>query len=252
VAGPQTLKQLNVPIEDRIEQLLVNMERMRWMPHQREGKRLVANIPEFRLHVYEREKELFNMRIVVGKAANKTVVFNDQLKHVVFSPYWNVPRSIVRNEIVPAMKRNPGYLSRNNMEQTGTTGGLPVIRQKPGGSNALGRVKFIFPNSYNIYFHDTPAKSLFQQEQRAFSHGCIRLQEPGKLAEYLLQNQPEWTDTRISDAMNAGTEKWVALKEPVAVAITYFTAWVDDEGKLNFREDIYGHDKELAERLFAQ
>jgi murein L,D-transpeptidase YcbB/YkuD len=166
-------------------------------------------------------------------AATKTVVFNDQLKHVVFSPYWNVPRSIVRNEILPAMNRNPGYLSRNNMEQTGTSGGLPVIRQKPGGSNALGRVKFIFPNSFNIYFHDTPAKSLFQQEQRAFGHGCIRLEEPRQLAEYLLQNQPEWTDRRISDAMNSGTEKWVALKEPVAVAITYFTAWVDADGNLN-------------------
>ena len=196
-------------------------------------------------------KEMFTMRIVVGKAANRTVVFNDQLKYVVFSPYWNVPRSIVRNEILPAMNKNPGYLSRNNMEQTGTSGGLPVIRQNPGAGNALGKVKFIFPNSYNIYFHDTPAKPLFDQAKRAFSHGCIRLQEPKKLAAYLLQDQPDWTESRISAAMNAGIEKWVALEEPVAVAITYFTAWVDRAGKLNFRDDIYGHDQELAERLFA-
>jgi L,D-transpeptidase YcbB len=251
IVGTMTLKQLNVPIKDRIEQLLVNMERMRWMPQQREGKRLVANIPEFKLHVYEGSQEMFNMKIVVGKAANKTVVFNDQLKHVVFSPYWNAPRSIVRNEILPAMHRDADYLSRNNMEQIGTSGGLPIIRQKPGGSNALGRVKFIFPNSYNIYFHDTPAKSLFQEERRAFSHGCIRLEKPQKLAEYLLKNQPQWTTARITNAMYAATEKWVALKEPVAVVITYLTAWVNDEGLLHFREDIYGHDKELAERLFA-
>jgi L,D-transpeptidase YcbB len=252
VVGPQTLKQLNVPVEERIEQLLVNMERMRWMPPTREGKRLVANIPEFRLHVFEGEKEVFNMKIVVGKAANKTVVFNDQLKYVVFSPYWNVPRSIVRNEILPAMERNPRYLLQHNMEQTGTTGGLPVIRQKPGGSNALGKVKFIFPNSYNIYFHDTPARSLFQQERRAFSHGCIRVEEPRRLAEYLLQNQPDWTEERITDAMYAGTEKWVPLKETVAVVISYFTAWVNSEGLLNFREDIYGHDSALAEKLFER
>lgn len=251
IVGSQTVKHLNISIEKRIEQLLVNMERMRWMPQHREGKRLVANIPEFKLHVYEDGKEMFTMRIVVGKAANRTVVFNDQLKHVVFSPYWNVPRSIVRNEILPAMNKNPGYLSRNNMEQTGTSGGLPVIRQKPGSGNALGKVKFIFPNSYNIYFHDTPAKSLFDQAKRAFSHGCIRLQEPKKLAAYLLQDQPGWTESRITAAMNAGIEKWVALEQPVAVAITYFTAWVDRSGKLNFRDDIYGHDRELAERLFA-
>ena len=252
VAGTQTLKQLNVPVEERIKQLLVNMERMRWMPPHREGKRLVANIPEFRLYVYEGEKEMFSMKIVVGKAASKTVVFNDRLKHVVFSPYWNIPRSIVRNEILPAMKRDPGYLSRNNMEQTGTSGGLPIIRQKPGASNALGRVKFIFPNSYNIYFHDTPAKSLFQQERRAFSHGCIRLNEPKRLAEYLLQDQPGWTEKQIADAMYAGKEKWVPLNNPVAVIISYFTAWVDDEGMLNFREDIYGHDRALAEKLFEK
>jgi murein L,D-transpeptidase YcbB/YkuD len=225
VAGPATLRALNKPVTDRIKQMLVNMERMRWMPASGEGKRLVANIPEYKLHVYEGAKEVFDMRIVVGKAANKTVVFNDQMKHIVFSPYWNIPASIVRNEILPAMQRNPGYLSQKNMEQTGTRNGLPVIRQKPGGSNSLGRVKFLFPNSYAIYFHDTPARSLFGQNKRAFSHGCIRLAEPQKLAVYLLQDQQAWDESRISSAMNAGTEKWVNLTEPVPVAITYFTSW---------------------------
>ncbi len=136
------------------------------------------------------------------------------------------------------------------MERTGTRNGLPVIRQKPGGANALGKVKFIFPNSYNIYFHDTPAKSLFSESNRAFSHGCIRLADPTKLAEYLLRDQPEWTPEKIKEAMNASKENWVTLKNPVPVFISYFTAWVDSDGLLNFRTDIYGHDKEVAAHLF--
>ncbi|HEY0730828.1 MAG TPA: L,D-transpeptidase family protein, partial [Chitinophagaceae bacterium] len=245
----QLIKELNVPVEKRIEQLLVNMERVKEMPVESGGTRLVANIPEFKLHVYEGDRHVFDMAIVVGTQGNKTVVFNDVMQHIVFSPYWNVPQSIVKNEILPAMRKNRGYLSRNGYEQTGTENGLPVIRQKPGAKNALGKVKFLFPNSHNIYFHDTPAKSLFEMRKRAFSHGCIRLSEPKKLAEYLLRNDPEWTSAKIDKAMNAGKESWVKLNEPVAVAITYFTAWVDKQGVLNFREDIYGHDKQLAKRV---
>lgn len=252
VVGPRTIKEWNVPVEQRIKQLLVNMERMRWMPAHEQGTRLVANIPEFRLHVLKGDKQVFDMKIVVGKAAHETVVFNDKLKYIVFSPYWNVPRSIVRNEILPQMKRNPSYLAAHNMEKTGERGGLPVIRQRPGGSNALGRVKFLFPNSYSIYFHDTPAKSLFDQQNRAFSHGCIRLEQPTRLARYLLRDRKEWTDERITDAMYSGSPKWVTLKDPIPVEITYFTAWVDENGKLNFRDDIYGHDRELAEHLFDE
>jgi L,D-transpeptidase YcbB len=248
VAGPATIKELNIPVTDRIKQVLVNMERMRWMPKHGEGKRLVANIPEFKLPVFEGNQHVFDMNIVVGKSANKTVIFNDKLEHVVFSPYWNIPRSIVRNEILPSIERNPQYLAANNMEQTGSSGGLPVIRQKPGPGNALGKVKFIFPNSYSIYFHDTPSKSLFERNQRAFSHGCIRLAEPEKLARYLLKEKG-WSDARISSAMNSGKEQWVR-SNPVDVVISYFTAWVDNDGILNFRNDIYGHDKELANRLF--
>lgn len=249
VVDAQLIKELNVPVEKRIEQLLVNMERVREMPVETGGTRLVANIPEFKLHVYEGDQHVFDMAIVVGTQGNKTVVFNDVMQHIVFSPYWNVPQSIVRNEILPAMRKNRGYLSRNGYEQTGTENGLPVIRQKPGAKNALGKVKFLFPNSHNIYFHDTPAKSLFEMRKRAFSHGCIRLSEPKKLAEYLLRNDPEWTSSKIDKAMNAGKESWVKLNEPVAVAITYFTAWVDKQGVLNFREDIYGHDKQMAKRI---
>lgn len=246
------IKELNVPVKDRIRQLLINLERMRWVPQQPEGNLIVVNIPEFRLHVFEGSKKLFSIDIVVGKEAHSTVIFTDVLKYIVFSPYWNLPRSIVRNEILSAIQRNRNYLAKMNMEQTGYSDGLPVIRQKPGGANALGRVKFIFPNSYNIYFHDTPSKSLFNEDNRAFSHGCIRLAEPEKLATYLLRNQTEWTTQKMNVAMSSSIEKWVTLKEPVPVFISYFTAWVDSEGLLNFREDIYGHDKKLAKHLFEQ
>ena len=246
------INELNVSVEERIKKLLINLERMRWLPEQPSGKFINVNIPEFRLHVFEAAKKLFSINIVVGKAANSTVIFTGELKHIVFSPYWNIPRSIVRNEILPAIRRNSNYLAKKNMEQTGYSDGLPVIRQKPGGANALGKVKFIFPNSYSIYFHDTPSKSLFNKDTRAFSHGCIRLAEPVKLATYLLRNQPEWTTQKMNEAMSVSKEKWVLLKEPVPVFITYFTAWVDSEGFLNFRNDIYGHDNKMAKQLFEQ
>ena len=244
------IKELNISVEERIKKILINLERLRWVPQQPEGDLIIVNIPEFRLHVFKDTKKLFSINIVVGKAANNTVIFTGQLKYVVFSPYWNVPPSIVRTEILPAIKRNPNYLAKMNMERTGSSGGLPVIRQKPGGANALGKVKFIFPNSYNIYFHDTPSKSLFNRDNRAFSHGCIRLAEPVKLATYLLRNQPEWTTEKINVAMSSSIEKWVPLKKSLPVFITYFTAWVDSEGLLNFRDDVYGHDKNLAKHLF--
>jgi murein L,D-transpeptidase YcbB/YkuD len=243
---------LNVPVKDRIQQLQVNMERMRWMPEEPEGNRIIANIPDFKLHVFENAKKVFDMDIVVGTAANKTVVFNDLLQYIVFSPYWNIPPSIVRKEILPGMRRSAHYLADKNMERTGSSNGLPNIRQKPGGSNSLGRVKFLFPNNYSIYFHDTPSKSLFENEKRAFSHGCIRLAEPKKMATYLLRNQPGWTPERIDAAMNASKESWVTLKEPMPVLITYFTAWVDRDGLLNFRKDVYGNDKKMAQHLFEQ
>ncbi|HEY0040240.1 MAG TPA: L,D-transpeptidase family protein, partial [Flavisolibacter sp.] len=155
------------------------------------------------------------------------------------------PQSIVQNEILPAMRRNRRYLANNGYEQTGTENGLPVIRQKPGSNNSLGLVKFLFPNDHAIYFHDTPAKTMFNNRIRAYSHGCVRLAEPAKLAEYLLANEPSWTPTKISDAMNSGKEQWVKLSAPVPVSIIYLTAWVDNEGVLNFRDDVYEMDKGL-------
>ncbi len=245
------LKEINVPALKRVEQILLNMGRMRWMPVEPSGQLIVVNIPEFVLHVYEGGKQAWQMNVVVGKEGHNTVSFSGDLSTVVFSPYWNVPPSIVKNEILPKMESNPGYLASQNMEITGNDDGLPSIRQLPGPKNSLGRVKFLFPNSFNIYFHDTPAKSLFENEKRAYSHGCIRLEEPEKMAQYLLKDNPSWTPEKIQAAMNSGDEQHVKLKKPVPVMITYYTAWVDGEGLLNFREDIYQHDETLAKKMFS-
>jgi L,D-transpeptidase YcbB len=240
------LAELNRPVSERIQQLLINMERIRWVPATPNGTYLLVNIPEYKLHIYEQGAYAFNMNVVVGTAANSTVIFNGNLKHVVFSPYWNVPPGILKNEVLPAIKRNPNYLAKHNMEWNGG-----AVRQKPGPSNALGLVKFLFPNSYNIYLHDSPAKSLFNESKRAFSHGCIRVAEPKKLARFLLKDYPQWTDEKITTAMNAGKEQYFNLKQTVPVFIGYFTAWVDRDGLLNFRNDVYGHDKKMAQRLFS-
>jgi murein L,D-transpeptidase YcbB/YkuD len=245
------IKEMNVPVEKRLEQILMNMDRMRWMSTESQNNLIVVNIPEFVLHVYRDNKKAFDMDVVVGKEGHNTMMFNGDLDQVVFCPYWNVPSSIVQKEILPEMDKDPRYLEKQDMEITGKDeDGLPVIRQKPGNKNALGKVKFLFPNSFNIYFHDTPVKSLFAKDKRAYSHGCIRLKDPEKMAEYVLRNQPEWTPEKINEAMNSGDQKFVKVKDPIPVLITYYTAWVDDSGKLNFREDIYGHDSDLAEKMF--
>lgn len=249
VADVHLIKQLNITVEERIRQLEVNLERLNNTPALNHSIQLVANIPEFKLHVYEDGQHVFDMNIVVGSESNKTVIFNDEMTHIVFSPYWNVPPGIVKNEILPAMRKNRNYLTRNGYEKIGEENGLPVLRQKPGPNNSLGLVKFVFPNNHAIYFHDTPAKGLFELRKRAFSHGCIRLAEPAKLAQYLLRNQPEWTAEKVKAAMHGGKEKPVTLKEAVGVALTYYTAWVDEEGLVHFREDVYGLDRKEAAKI---
>ncbi len=244
VIGPQFMFEVNTSLNKRIEQVIVNMERSRWVPVKLSSNYIVVNIPEFKLHVYEHDSVAWNMNVVVGKDQHKTVIFNGEMKYIVFSPYWNIPSSIVKNETLPALRRNSNYLIEHNMERY--SGG---IRQKPGPDNSLGLVKFLFPNSHNIYLHDTPAKSLFKENNRAFSHGCIRLAEPKKLAEYLLQNDTSWNEQKITEAMHIGVEKYVTLKQPVPVFIAYFTAWVDKHGKLNFRKDVYDRDERLAQLI---
>jgi len=249
IAG-NTIYQLNQPVQQRIRQMLINLERMRWVPSAINTDYILVNIPEFALHVFEKGKLKFSMKVVVGSGQHNTVIFKGDLKYVVFSPYWNIPPGILKNEILPGMQRDKNYLVRHNMEITGYSGSLPNIRQKPGRNNSLGKVKFLFPNNYNIYLHDTPAKSLFGENKRAFSHGCIRVSEPLKLAEFLLRDDSTWTTAKITAAMNSGKEKYVTLKKTVPVFIGYFTAWVNSQGQLNFRDDVYGRDIKLGEKLF--
>jgi len=245
VLNQTIINEMKRPVNDRIRQILINMERMRWIPAKPTTDYLLVNIPEFRLHAYEKGNYSWSMNIVTGSSTHNTVVFTGTLKYVVFSPYWNVPPGILKNEILPAMSRNKNYLAAHNMEWHGNT-----VRQKPGPNNSLGLVKFLFPNDYNIYLHDTPAKSLFNEDKRAFSHGCIRLSEPTKLAIFLLRNQTNWDSAKIVKAMHSGKERFVTVKETVPVYIGYFTAWVDREGQLNFRDDIYGHDRKMTAHLF--
>ena len=244
IIGAQMLKELNVPLQKRIEQIVVNIERSRWLPDRIEGNYIAVNIPDFKLLVCDGDSVLWSMNVVVGKTANKTVIFSGQLKYVVFSPYWNVPTSILNKEVLPGIRRNKNYLAAHHMEWNGKS-----VRQTPGPWNSLGQVKFLFPNSHNIYLHDTPSKNLFNEDNRAFSHGCIRVQEPKKLAQYLLRNDPSWTEQRITNAMNSGKEQYVALKQTIPVFIGYLTAWVDRQGMLNFRNDIYNRDSRLAKMI---
>ena len=253
VIGSNFIDELNYPIKKRIQQILVNLERARWMPRQDDSIYIVVNIPEFKLQVFDSGHYKFGMNVIVGSAANNTVIFTGKLQYIVFSPYWNVPPSIIKKEIIPGIRKDPQYIAKHNMEITGYNKSEPVaIRQKPGPTNSLGLVKFLFPNSYDIYLHDTPNKDLFAQSGRGLSHGCIRIAEPKKMAEFLLRNDTAWTSTKIDSAMNSTKEKWVDLPNKIPVYITYFTAWVDRFGKLNFRKDIYKHDKKMADKLFTK
>ncbi|GAB3814609.1 hypothetical protein GCM10028895_07870 [Pontibacter rugosus] len=209
------------------------------------------------------------MRVIVGKTLNSTPIFSDKLEYVVMAPYWNVPNSIVQNEIKPKMISNPGYLDRNNMEivtkdkdpqavspssinwsEVNEANFAYRVRQKPGPKNSLGMIKFLFPNEYAVYLHDTPADALFSQTERNFSHGCVRVEKPVQLASYLLEDMPEWNEQKIRETMTTGEEKWVTLPKQVQVYLVYFTSWVDEKGEIHFREDIYGHDKTLAKEYF--
>jgi murein L,D-transpeptidase YcbB/YkuD len=249
--GPGTMAEMNVPLKSRIKQIIVNMERCRWLPVSLNTDYLAVNIPEFKLHVYHADSLLWSCNVVVGQKVHQTVIFYGEMQYVVFSPYWNLPESIVRNEVLPAMRSNRNYLNEHNMVITGKENGLPVIQQKPGPANSLGLVKFLFPNSYSIYLHDTPSRSLFGESSRAFSHGCIRVGEPAKLASFLLKYDSTWTATRINKAMHLGKEQQVTLKQKMPVFIAYFTAFTDRNNLLNFRKDIYDRDDQLASMIIS-
>lgn len=245
-----------------IERIKMNLERWRWAPRDLGDRYILINVPSYMLQVMEGGTPALAMRIIVGQPDNQTPLFSDEMTYVVFSPYWNIPESILRNETLPRVARDPDFLRRNNIEVVGTSGtdgegfdasavdwsdpsataGLR-FRQRPGSDNALGLVKFIFPNHFNVYLHDTPGDRLFFREKRALSHGCIRIEDPIAMAKYVLREQPEWTATRITSAMNARREQAVTLKEKLPVHIGYWTAWVEPDGRVTFTGDPYGLDE---------
>ena len=239
---PSLIDEMNVPVEERIKKIIVNMERCRWIsPEIINAQELIfVNIPSYMLYFNRKGERVLESPVVVGKSMSKTVVFSGNMSSVVFSPYWNVPSSIVEKEIKPGIKKDPNYLAKHNMEWNGGQ-----VRQKPGKKNSLGQVKFLFPNSNNIYLHDTPSKNLFAKESRAFSHGCIRVGKPRDLAVKIFENNPEWTADKINAAMKSGNEKWVTVNPKIPVYIGYFTAWVGENGEINFYEDIYKRDERL-------
>lgn len=238
----------------------LNMNRWRKMPDDLGERHIRINIPAFELEVHDGNAIPLKMKVVVGTNENKTPLFSGEMKYVVFSPYWNIPESILTKETLPKIQADPGYAKRQNLEVVKVSGKhLEIVdpddidwdrvgpsdiqlRQKPGDRNSLGLVKFIFPNRYNVYLHDTPTDSLFDRLTRNFSHGCIRVEKPQELAEYVLRDQSEWTPERIGSAMHAGQENHVSLKKPLPVYILYFTAWVDDSGMLHTEKDVYGYD----------
>jgi len=268
--GSGTIKQMNVPLQDRVRQLQLTLERWRWLPSEFSAPPIIVNIPDFRLRVLdENNKVTMDMPVVVGKAMRtQTPVFTRDMTYVVLRPYWNVPPSILRSEIIPAIQRDRGYVARKNFEvatydgKVVTSGevsddvlaqlraGKLMVRQKPGSANALGLVKLMFPNEYNVYLHSTPSQELFSRTRRDFSHGCIRVEKPAELAAWALRNNPGWTLERVQQAMQSGKDDaTVSLTKKIPVFIVYGTALAYENGEVHFSDDIYGHDAQLAAAL---
>jgi murein L,D-transpeptidase YcbB/YkuD len=250
VVGPVTLTALNTSALERARQVAVNLERMRWLPLDPKPRHVVINIADFSMQLIEAGVTRFKTRAVVGKAGrHQTPEFNDQLEYMVVNPAWNVPASIVRNEILPLLDENPNYLIEHNMEFVGDG----RLRQRPGPGNALGRVKFLFPNRHSVYMHDTPARKLFARDRRDFSHGCVRLEQPYDFAHLLLSLQSGVDDpvARFDYLRARFGEQWVELDRPIPVYLTYRTTWLDPDGTRQFRTDIYRRDRAVAEALAA-
>jgi L,D-transpeptidase YcbB len=264
--GKETLRQLNTPLSFRVRQLDDALERWRWLPADFSPLPVAVNIPEFVLRVFSSNHRIaMRMNVVVGKAVrHETPVFAKDMKYIVFRPYWNVPLSITRAEIIPALQKDGNYLARKDFEVTDQSGrivtraavsadvllqlrsGKLLVRQRPGPANSLGLVKFMFPNEHNVYLHSTPSQQLFSQSRRDFSHGCIRVEKPAELAAWLLQDQPKWTLDNVRAAMQSGPDnQQVNLIKPVPVVIIYLTAVVEEDGEVYFFDDIYGHDRSL-------
>jgi murein L,D-transpeptidase YcbB/YkuD len=269
IVGPETMLAMNVSAEKRLRQIEVNLERMRWLARNLGHRYIIINIADFKLEVVEYNQRVMSMEVVAGKPYQHTPVFSKKMDYLILNPSWNIPDSITKEEIVPAVKLDPGYLKQRNMKiykswrnkqeeidprtiewDSIVPERFPyILRQEPGPLNLLGRIKFMFPNKYNIYLHDTPDRGLFAENSRAFSHGCIRLRRPLDLAEYLLRGDEDWDREKIEEAIENNEETRINILYPINVHIVYLTSWVDGEGVLQFRSDVYGRDESLARAL---
>jgi murein L,D-transpeptidase YcbB/YkuD len=257
--GEATLAELNAPVSRRIAELKLNMDRWRWLPRDLGDLYVMVNVAGFELEVVENDSAILAMNVVVGKDASRTLIFRDTMENIVINPYWNVPPDIQKNELIPAVRRDPSYLDRNNFEVLrgnrrvsasqidlgSLRSGAYTFRQKPGGDNALGQVKFLFPNDANIYLHDTPAQRLFSQRSRAFSHGCIRVEKPVELAKLIMSKATDLAPDQYEQLRARPGEQWIRLARPIPVYILYFTAYANRDGSVSFHPDIYERDRLL-------
>jgi murein L,D-transpeptidase YcbB/YkuD len=269
IVGPFTLAALNVPVEERLHQIEINMERWRWLPQNLGQHYILVNLANFELDVVEQGQPVMSMRVMVGREYRRTPVFSDNMTYLVLSPYWHVPPSIAVQDKLPLIHQDPDYLTRQKIKVFQGWGAETKeidprtidwsrvnaknfnyrLRQEPGPNNALGRAKFMFPNKFNVYLHDTPSRELFAKAVRTFSSGCIRIEKPIELVEYLLQGDPKWTPEKIMAAIEKWVEQTVRLPEPMPIHLLYWTAWADEDGTTHFRNDIYARDKRLNEAL---
>jgi len=271
VAGSNEVNTSNSEIEAKIRIIRLNMERWRWMPDEKDSSYVLVNIPDFSLSAVKNDKTVLRIKAIVGKEKRYTPILNSNMKYIVINPYWNVPMTILREDIFPKVRKDIRYLKKEKIRifkegdstnkreinpysinwKKADANNFPYrLRQDSGAKNALGHLKFVFPNSGDIYIHDTPSKHLFDKNIRTYSSGCIRIKEPLKFAYYLLKNDDNvWGDRDISALINKGSHKDIFLSTPVKVRIHYWTVWVDDEGVANFRDDVYGYDRDLAKLL---
>lgn len=264
VIGPQTVSSFNEGPKDQLDKAIVNMERLRWLPDTvKNAEFILVNIANFQLDYIKNLDTLLSERVIVGKKYHESPIFMAEMSYIVFSPYWNIPYSITRSEIIPSVRKNPNYIQAKNMEVVTSAGNVVdpstinwnaksfpyLVRQKPGEGNSLGLVKFMFPNKHNVYIHDTNARSLFALDDRARSHGCIRIQNPQDFAKALLSSDPSWTPSRISEAMHQSKEQVVQLDRKIPVVLVYLTFWADSKGESHFRDDIYDRDEKVLAAL---
>ena len=269
IVGRDTIASLNISVEERVRQMELNMERLRWLPKDLGKRYVLINIPNYQLEVVENGKPVMIMRAVVGKPSDPSPVLSSEITYLLLNPSWYVPSSIATSEILKELRTDPTYLAKNDIKVYKVADGTRQeinpdtvnwtqvseknfnyrFRQRPGSKNVLGRVKFIFPNPFDVYLHDTSSPELFAKFVRSFSHGCMRVEKPIELAEFLMRDDAEWTRENILSAIDKRSEKTVWLPEPIPVNVVYLTAWVDENGSIQFRNDIYGLDKVLNEAL---